>query len=160
MSDGGLKLIFTSHILDWDWQSIETGGTGRGIPDLNYCVNYGIEGWIENKATSTWTVKITPEQIAWIERRDRYGGKVCMAVRRQTIAGPRKGPRRDQLYLIPPKMVRLVYDHGLNALTPSCFLMFEGGPEKWDWPKIRNYLSTPNAQIQDSPESQDQAMAR
>jgi hypothetical protein len=76
-----LRKSFREHIPQFDWCSLESGMTGRGIPDANYCYN-GIEGWIEFKSSHHWRVKMRPGQIGWIERRIDHGGRAYVAVRR------------------------------------------------------------------------------
>lgn len=49
--------------------------TGRGIPDLNFCLA-GQEGWIEGKLARGTSVALRPEQFAWCQRRVRAGGRV------------------------------------------------------------------------------------
>lgn len=82
MIDGGLRIIFRRHIPEADWQSIETGGVSRGVPDANYCLD-GHEGWVEFKRTDGWTVPLGKEQSAWITRRVRHGGRVLVGVRQR-----------------------------------------------------------------------------
>ena len=65
MTDARLRQVFKEHLPDFDIQSVETWGTGRGVPDMNFCCN-GIEGWIEFKMTKHWRVTVAPEQVAWI----------------------------------------------------------------------------------------------
>jgi len=71
--NGGLRQLFRAKLPGFDWVSIESGSTGGGIPDSNYCVRTnditGIEGWIEHKQTDGWAVTLRPEQVGWIARR-------------------------------------------------------------------------------------------
>lgn len=136
MSDANLRQIFRKHLPLFDWQSVETWSTGRGVPDLNFCYN-GVEGWIECKRTLAWKVNITPEQIGWIERRCRHGGRVFIAVRRMRAAGPRLGPAVDELYLLPGMAARSL---NLQTSQPSGWAWF-GGPSGWDWSEIKSRLS-------------------
>lgn len=53
--------------------------TGRGIPDLNLCLN-GREWWLELKADHRLP-KLRPEQFAWLHRRHRAGGR-CGVIHR------------------------------------------------------------------------------
>lgn len=136
MSDGGLRQIFQMRLPAFDWQSVETWSTGRGVPDLNYCHN-GCEGWIECKATSTDKVDIRPEQIAWAERRARHGGRVFMAVRKARPRSPRL-EACDDLYLIHNVTIwREVKRDGLK----SDFIYWAGGPASWAWTAIAATLS-------------------
>jgi hypothetical protein len=127
--DGNLRQIFRKKLPQFHWQSIETGGTGRGIPDSNYCCS-GEEGWVEFKKTSGWKVNIRPEQVGWLLRRSRAGGRTWLAVRR-------KG---DQLWLVRGSQAEELLDRGLrDFLAPS----WEGGPARWDWEAINRLLTGP-----------------
>ena len=137
MSDGDLRQIFSAHLRDFHWQAVETWSTGQGVPDVNYCGG-GIEGWIENKATATRAVDLSPGQIGWIERRIRAGGRVFIAVRRVTTAGPRKGAACDELHLFPGSCARSLLEDGLNDL--KALGIWPGGPGKWNWDTIRVLL--------------------
>lgn len=132
MSDGGLRQIFQRYMPTVHWQAIETGGTGRGIPDLNGCVD-GREFWVELKATDGWRVAIRPEQVAWIERRTRAGGNVTLAVRQ-------RGAARDALWILDAQSPRrLINGERLSAIDPlGCW---QGGPAMWNWPAIQSLLT-------------------
>ncbi len=129
MSDANLRQIFQRHLPEFHWQSVETWSTGRGVPDLNYCTR-GVEGWVECKRTLAWAVNMAPEQVGWIERRVRNGGRVYIAVRRITTAGPRRGVAVDELYLIPGGLVRAI------DLRTVLAQRWSGGPARWDWSAI------------------------
>src|SRR3954453_14766207 len=96
--DGGLRKLFRQYVQPCDWQSIETAMTGGGVPDSNYCMD-GVEGWIEFKLTTHWIVPLRPEQIGWLLRGTRFGGRVFIAVRRQTKVGLRTATA-DELWLL------------------------------------------------------------
>lgn len=154
--DDGLRPIFKSHLelLGFHMQSVETGGTGQGIPDTNFCVNdpahcppigrtfSGIEGWVEYKSTSGWTVDLRPEQIGWIERRVRVGGRVLIAVRRRHGGGPRLGRPVDELHLLPGRVARLARIGGLRApeVLEAALGRWCGGPSRWDWDRVAEAL--------------------
>lgn len=132
MIDGDLRQIFQRFIPDAHWQSIETGSTGRGIPDVNYCFE-GIEGWIEFKATEGWRVDVRPEQVAWIERRGRAGGRVFLAVRRAQL----------ELWFLRSTAARVLATPklGLRDLENSHILStMKGGPSRWPWGWIKRTL--------------------
>lgn len=133
MSDGGLGKLFQKHLPKFDWQRIESGGTGLGIPDLNFC-HKGMEGWIENKLVANGE-KITFQegQVAWHERRVRHGGRCFIAVRRQCSAGPRKGPAVDSIRLYSGLDVK-----GLAVDPRAVMPLIVGldGPERWPWEQI------------------------
>ncbi len=139
--DDGLRPIFRDHLPKFDWQSIETPITGSGVPDSNYCRN-GREGWIEYKATKGYAVTLEPEQIGWICRRVRHGGRVWIAVRRRSSAGPRKGTAVDELWIIPGVLAKKAKIEGLRGLRfwPTVE-HWSGGPTKWDWDHVSDLLT-------------------
>jgi len=139
MADGGVHKEFQRFIKPAHWQRIESGMTSLGIPDHNYCVN-GSEGWIENKWTDSWKVKVRGDQVGWAERRERNGGKVLMAVRQ--TGKDRGGPKRDSLWLLNTGAFRLLHDGMRLDLLPSSLVLVrsEGGPASWDWAEVRKYL--------------------
>ena len=137
--DGHLRKVFRSHFQDAFFQAIETGGTGLGIPDDFYMLE-GQSGWLEYKQTSGMAVGLRPEQVAWISRFDRMGGRVLIAVRRTTLAGPRKGPASDALWLYGGQSVRALHDIGLKHQDRLGY--WAGSPAKWDWAEIRNIMTT------------------
>jgi len=137
-TDGGLRQIFQKNLRDADIVSIESWSTGRGVPDFNYCID-GHEGWVEAKLTAALAVRISPEQIGWIERRLRFGGRVTLAVRCISVAGPRKGAAVDALWLYDGSQVRAVADIGLRHQNRLGY--WPGGPAKWNWSEIRAILT-------------------
>lgn len=146
--DDGLRPLFRKHIREFDWQSVETGGTGRGIPDSNYCSlgtnGIGLEGWVEYKATHHYTVDLSPEQIGWITRRVRHGGRVWIAVRRRHDGGPRLGDPVDELHILPGRFAVEARIGGLRH--PSIqeeARRWHGGPTAgWNWCEIAALLRT------------------
>jgi Holliday junction resolvase len=134
-SDGGLGQLFQKHLPGADWQRIETGGTGLGIPDLNGC-HAGVEVWVENKWTNGWKVKVRPEQVGWLERRARHGGRVFVAVRQTGPMG------RDDLWLLHSDAARLLIDGVRLDLLPADLLLgrWSGGPAAWEWKPIHRIL--------------------
>jgi hypothetical protein len=135
--DGGLRTMFHHKLQNAHWQAVETGGTGRGIPDSNACWQ-GHEFWIEFKRTSTWRVDLRPEQVGWIWRRVRSGGECWIAVRRTHNGGPVLGVPIDILYLVNGQWVRELAAGGLSEVTVR--LTMAGGPSEWDWSKIGQAL--------------------
>lgn len=129
LRDGELRKIFREHLPAVHWQSVETGGTGRGVPDLNGCYN-GNEVWIENKSAVGFRVLLRPEQVAWLERRDRAGGRTFIAVR--------KG--KDALYLFPGRAARLLLRNTLRTLPSSLLGTWKGLPSAWNWVEISDIL--------------------
>ena len=125
--DAGLRILFRQHLPQFDWQSIETGATGRGVPDANYCCN-GIEGWIEMKSATHWRAKVRPEQVGWAARRLDHGGRVFAAVR--------KG--RDSLFLYHGSRLRDLCSERLDVVP--ALGRWDGGPGRWDWREVGNLL--------------------
>lgn len=138
MIDGGLWGVISERMRHVHFQRIETGGTGRGIPDVNGCLG-GVEVWLELKATDAWSVGIRPEQIGWAERRLRAGGRVFLATRRRTEGGPRKGAAVDELWIHRGQDIRHVSDLGLRGGPPP-LLVSGGGPSVWPWPTVEKLL--------------------
>lgn len=134
--DGGLRALFRANV-PGDWTSIESGSTGGGIPDSNYCLD-GVEGWVEYKQTGGWAVTLRPEQVGWIARRVRNGGRVWVAVRQQAPAGPRR-EARDALWLFGGHLATLAKMEGLRGLEsrPDVHVWHHAG---WDWQAIRKLL--------------------
>ncbi len=108
-----------------DYQRIETGSTGRGIPDVNICYK-GSEVWIELKIVKGRKVGLTSEQVAWHYRRARAGG-VTWILARDKAKGPRKGTY-DKLYLWPGSASVAVKQQGILAPCPHIFTR----PYEWD----------------------------
>lgn len=137
MIDGGLRKLFIKHLPAVHWQAIETWITGAGgVPDLNGCKS-GVEFWIECKQTKTDRVKLRPEQVGWIEKRMRNGGRCFVAVRQHWPASARKAPC-DRLWLLSGLAARpLASGSGLASLTGTFVLgSWHNGPAAWDWPVI------------------------
>lgn len=139
MIDGGLRRLMREHIPLAHWTPIETGGTGRGVPDDNVCLN-GVETWLEYKCTAGWAVAIRPEQVAWAERRTRAGGRVLLVTRRRCSPGPRR-PGADEIWIHKATDIRYVSMLGLKAGNgPRPILKCEGGPQAWLWPVIEEVI--------------------
>lgn len=132
MTDAHLRQLFPRHLSQVHFVAVETGGTGRGIPDLNGCFN-GIEFWIELKRARYWRIDISAEQCAWAERRLRAGGRVFVAVRRQS-------ERVDELYLYHGAVARQLRTDRLDAVP--CLGTWPGGPKRWNWTQILSVLTT------------------
>jgi hypothetical protein len=143
MTDGGLAQIMREALPMVHLQRIETGGTGLGIPDINGCFE-GSEFWCELKSTSGYAVVIRPEQIGWAERRIRAGGRVFLLTRRKAIAGPKKGPAVDELWVHNGALARDVSRAGLKD-GPLPLYRGTGGPARWDWNTILRLLTDASA---------------
>jgi hypothetical protein len=132
-SDGGLRALERQYLVGAQWTSIETGGSAHGVPDMEYCYPRGKQGWLENKMTHGWAVKIRPAQVGWIEWRVRMGGTVFVATRRINAAS-----RADELWVHHGRDVEALQDHGLRGAEP--LLRSLGGPAGWDWEAFKNIL--------------------
>lgn len=150
--DGGLRGLFRDNLPRFHWQSVETGMTGRGVPDSNFCAPPGIEGWVEFKQTEEWAVTLRPEQVGWLCRRARAGGRVFVAVRRWPAASRRR-EAADELWLLAGAAARELLDYGLpggprcpldaSRLPPGAFLsVWPGGPARWDWDAVAVTLTS------------------
>jgi|SRR5215207_8880072 len=142
-NDGGLRPLFRKNLPYYDWQSIETAMTGSGVPDSNFC-SEGVEGWIENKQMSGWKVPLRPDQIGWITRRCRYGGRVFIAARRRHHGGIRLGDSVDELWLLRGEYARELRVDGLRKCPPDAIVgRWSGGPQAWPWLEISRMLLEP-----------------
>lgn len=142
--DDGLPHLFQQHLPLVDWLRLEVSTSARGVPDLNGCQRpqlssgSGTEVWIECKATETMAVPLRPEQVGWIARRLRFGGRVFVAIRRRHGGGPRRGPAVDWLYLYWGAVAKDLLVGGLGAERPA--LLLKGGPSAWDWTSVEDVL--------------------
>jgi len=132
-TDGGLSGLFQKNLPLAFWQRIETGGTGLGIPDSHY-IYQRRAGWIEFKLTSAYAVGLSPEQVGWIFRYSRAGGRALIAVRKQTEEGPRRGPATDGLWIFPGSRVKELAVNGLRC--GGELACFAGPPRTWNWAEI------------------------
>lgn len=150
--DGGLRTLFRDHLkAGLQWTSVETGGTGKGIPDSEFCGG-GAQGWVEFKQTDGWAVTLDPEQISWHTIRGLRGGRSFIAVRRKHNGGVRRGPRADELWVMPGALAKQLKVGGLKwarehedmgAILVRC----SGGPARWDWTSVRRVLLSSPASL-------------
>lgn len=137
--DGGLRKMFHNRLkVGIHWQALETGVVGQGVPDSNYCVDPGVEGWIEFKQTDGWTCPLRTEQVGWILTRINRGGRVFVITRRVNAGGPRIGAAVDELWIHRGADTPQLMNYGLRGASPV--IVFHEGPERWDWTKIRKIL--------------------
>lgn len=108
--------------------------------NIQYNKTKAAQGWIEFKQTGGWAISLRPEQIGWLDQRQRYGGRAFVAVRRQTKGGART-EAADELWLYAlsdacrPQRLKA---YGLRGTSPA--LMVAGGPSSWDWGMIEGVL--------------------
>jgi len=138
MIDGGLRQLFRANIPHFHWQSIETGGTGLGIPDSNACYD-GCEFWIEYKLTSGWAVPLRPEQVGWLARRTRAGGRTFIAVRRRCSEGKIR-EKADELWLFHGADGQKLVANGMGGMAHNALFIGKGGPNHWDWELLSDIL--------------------
>ena len=136
MNDGGLRPIFRSHLITYQWTSVETAGTASGVPDSEFCTPNGVQGWIEFKQTHAFSVVIKPFQVAWLMRRCRYGGNAWIAVRRLPTAAKFNGV--DELWLMSGDQAEALFRHGLNGVSAWCW---EGGEYRWNFSQVHHIIS-------------------
>ena len=85
MAEKDLWATMRDHLKRYgDFQRVENM-VGSGIPDVNYCLPPGVEGWVELKQTQGWPRDpmrplaldhYTPQQRLWHKRRRSAGGRV------------------------------------------------------------------------------------
>lgn len=135
--DNGLRPLFHKRLPQIHWQAIEVGVVGRGVPDSNGCWQR-CEFWLEFKATEAHRVDLRPEQVGWILRRMRAGGRVFIVTRRQHDGGPLLGPPTDELFIHEGWDATTLKAEGLMSAPPV--LHMEGGPSHWDWDLVLDTL--------------------
>lgn len=127
--DGELRSTFRKAFPAADWQAIESGGTGGGIPDANFCWQ-GVEGWIEFKRATGWAVRFRPMQVPWLMRRARAGGHVLVAVRQVRRGG-------DSLWIFHGAQAYDLSARGLRGPTPlGCWA------QPWPWEAVARVVFT------------------
>lgn len=137
-SDGGLRALYRQYLKGWQLTAVESPITSPGVPDTEYCSLLGHTGWIENKKTNAWAVKIRTLQVGWISRRARLGGRVFIAVRRMS-----KGKdQADELWIIRGQAVEILADQGLRAVAKEDVLLrsYDRGPASWEWDQVAKIL--------------------
>lgn len=104
--DGHLRRLFRQNMPEAQWTPIETGATAAGVPDCEFCFPGGLQGWVEFKASKSLAVGLRPEQVSWLLRRSRIGGRCFVAVRRDRelflYSGAQAADLRDQGLRLPP----------------------------------------------------------
>jgi len=105
------------------WQRIETGGTGRGIPDVFGAFNDSC-CWIELKVAKGNRVLLRPEQVAWLIKFGQTGLPTFILV----------GTDKRKMYLFSGLDAIIVKDLGLKA-EPLLLLT-----APYDWNKLEEAL--------------------
>lgn len=140
--DGGLRGLFRTRLVRAHWTSVETGAVSRGVPDAEYCFEGAVQGWVEYKAVRTgWAVRMRPEQIAWLGRRARYGGRCYVAVRRvASVRSVGDDATHDELWLFPGGAAAELKALGLRGAVDYRVGWWEGGPARWNWTQIEEAM--------------------
>ena len=122
--EAGLWTLLKAHLpKESHFQRIETGGTGKGVPDVNYCYE-GKEIWIELKSIEGLKSTLTPFQVAWIYKRYQSGGNVFILIRK--ING-----KKQEMKLFSPCQGFTLKELGeLNWKTDS--LVTLSSPYEWE----------------------------
>jgi hypothetical protein len=123
-------------------QRIETGLTGRGIPDVNIAYKGTLGGvvmagelWVELKMVDGLRVKLEPEQAAWHMRRVAAGGRTWILAREKK-EGPRVG-NVDNIHIWPGEQAVDVLNEGLHCSPLVTFA------KPFDWPALFYSLGLP-----------------
>lgn len=83
------------------------------------------------KKVNGWRVNFEPEQIGWLERRSRVGGRVFVAARRQGAP--------ETFWLYKGTDARLLVGVSLREVQP--LILTSGRPALWPWPLIEARLT-------------------
>lgn len=126
--DGGLRRLLRENIPAVHWCTVESGAIAPGTPDVNGC-RHGSEFWIECKQTDGWAVTLRPEQVGWLMRRARAGGRVFVLVRRAS----------SELWLLPGARADLLKAEGLRG-SVAPLGVWRGGPARWSWAEVEAQL--------------------
>jgi hypothetical protein len=125
--DAGLRKIFRKNLPQVDWQAVELGALGSGVPDSNFCHD-GVEGWIEFKKLTKNQIGLRPEQIGWIKSRIRHGGLIKIVVRAEDLG--------DMLLIFDGSMVVDLESKSLNENMHHVRFHRTGGPKLWEWSEV------------------------
>ena len=109
------------------WQRIETGGTGRGIPDV-FGAWKGTCCCVELKIARGNKVYMSPEQVAWLIKFGQTGLPTFILV----------GTNKRKMYLFSGMEAREVLDYGLKH---EPILMLEA---PYAWEEIQGVLFNEN----------------
>lgn len=126
--DGNLRRLFRQNLPEAQWTSVETGSTAAGVPDAEFIFEGGCQGWVEFKAARGRIVSLRPEQVSWLVRRARLGGRCFVAVRCD---------RDLRMYL--GRHAAELRDQGTRLQAHATW-----GPSvgtKWDWAAIKAVLT-------------------
>ena len=108
----------------WFVQRIESGTTGRGIPDLYVVAPDGSAMWLElkrvhmkvfSKKPSCVNVTWRPGQQNWLRRVHRYGQIACTVIAFDDCFGVVTADKRYEKNIVPTSDIMLFKD--MNALV-------------------------------------------
>ena len=123
MRENSLWQTFKRNLNKPLWQRIETGGTGRGIPDV-FGVLEGRCCWVELKVARGNKVNLSAEQVGWLIKFGRTGLRTFILV----------GTDKRTMYLFSGMDAREVLDDGLKH-PPLLKLKVP-----YDWGKLQEEL--------------------
>ena len=124
MKESAFWSLVNKNLNSMHVQRVETGGTGRGIPDFNACCD-GVEFWVELKVVNSGKkIGLRPEQVGWLVKRSMYGGRCFVLVRT---------PDAD-IFLYKGSDAREIADEGLR-LKPLLILS-----KPYDWEALKTTL--------------------
>lgn len=127
-----MRKIFRVRLPGIHWTTVESPHTEPGIPDSNGC-EVGIEFWLELKrAVGNRIPSLKIEQVGWLTRRHKAGGRTFIAVRKRSALDG------DQLFLFSGEFSSVLREKGLAAALT--LFIGTGGPSKWNWESIRHVL--------------------
>jgi|TARA_R100001163_G_C5057478_1_gene193991 Holliday junction resolvase len=121
--ENNLWQTFKRNLKEPLWQRIETGGTGRGIPDVFGVLN-GLCCWVELKVARGNKVNLSAEQVAWLIKFGQTGLPTFILV----------GTDKRTIYLFSGMEAREVLDNGLKH-EPLLKLK-----APYDWSKLQEEL--------------------
>lgn len=114
---------------------------GAGCPDTNGCWQ-GTEFWVECKQVSAenGSVPLRTEQVGWILRRCRAGGRVFVLTWVHHEGGARKGEAVSRLVLHEGWDCAVIRDEGVGAAPPVLVLESSGSEWGFDWEALLSAL--------------------
>jgi hypothetical protein len=130
--DAGLRSELRKGLPAAQWTHVESPVTSPGVPDTEFVLPGGVQGWVECKKSTAWAVTLRPLQISWLTRRCRLGGRAFVAVRRLTPRGD------DELWLFRGSDAPELSDGGLRVVAPLG--RWAGRPALWDWVGVEYIL--------------------
>jgi hypothetical protein len=138
--DDGLRQLLIHHI-EAQWTVIKTWGVSRGVPDAEFCMRGGVQGWVECKSCRGNAVIMRPMQISWLMKRSLMGGNCFIAVRKRLVSGG-KTIGDDELRIYRGAGAAALKSGGLEAASDYLLGSWKGGPGKWKWDEVQFVLQS------------------